>query len=126
VIDVTLPDTQALIGIVRLFQRRFADAVTAGEKAVELGANSAETYVILAQTLNYVDQAEDALALNERAMRLFRYYPDNMLGILALSYRMLGRFEEAIAFNTERLKEPGQYVFGFQALGPVHGTWLGG
>jgi adenylate cyclase len=103
-IDDTLPDTHAFIGIVRLFQRRFEDAVTAGEKAVELGANSAETYVILAQTLNYVDRAEDALALNERAMRLFRYYPDNMLGVLALSYRILGRYDESIALDTERLR----------------------
>ncbi len=103
-IDSTYADSHAFIGIVRLFQRRFAEAVAAGEKAVELGANSADTYVVLAQTLNYVDRAADAVALIERAMRLLPYYPDNLLGILAVSYRMLGRYEEAIALDTERLR----------------------
>ena len=103
-IDSTYPDSHAFIGVIRLFQRRFAEAVAAGEKAVELGANSAESYLVLAQTLNYVDRAADAAALIERAKRLLPYYPDNLLGVLAVSYRMLGRYEEAIALDTERLR----------------------
>ncbi len=37
-------------------------------------------------------------------MRLFPYYPDNLLGVLAVSYRVLGRFGESIALDTERLR----------------------
>jgi TolB-like protein len=119
-IDDTYPDSHAAIGIVRLFQRRFADAVAAGEKAVELGANSAETYIILAQTLNYVGRAADSAALNERAMRLFPYYPDNLLGVLAVSYRMLGRFEESIALDTERLKRNPDNMYSDHRLASVY------
>jgi TolB-like protein/cytochrome c-type biogenesis protein CcmH/NrfG len=119
-IDDTYPDSHAAIGIVRLFQRRFEDAVAAGENAVESGANSAETYIILAQTLNYVDRSADAAALIERAMRLFPYYPDNLLGILALSYRRLGRFEESIALDTERLKRNPDNMYSDHRLASVY------
>ena len=36
-------------------------------------------------------------------MRLSPFYRDMYLGILAISYRLLGRFEEAIAADKERL-----------------------
>ena len=39
----------------------------------------------------------------EKAMRLSPFYPDYYLGIIGQSYRLLGRFEEAIVADNERL-----------------------
>ena len=110
-IDETLPDAHAYLGLVYLIQRRFEDAIAAGERAIDLGANTAEAYVILAHTLSLAGKPSDALALLERATRLYRFYPDHMLGVLALCYRMLGRYEEAIALDTERLRRNPDNVY---------------
>ena len=126
-IDSTYADSHANIGLVRLFQRRFAEAVAAGEKAVELGASSAETYILLAQTLNYVDRAPDAVALIERAMRLFRYYPDHFArnsGALLPFARSIRGIDRARYRASQ--KEPRQYVFGLQTRVRLYGTWSPG
>jgi tetratricopeptide (TPR) repeat protein len=56
-----------------------------------------------AVTLNFVGRAEDAVNLIQRAMRLSPFYADWYLGIIGQSYRLLGRFDEAIAADKERL-----------------------
>jgi TolB-like protein/cytochrome c-type biogenesis protein CcmH/NrfG len=119
-IDNSLPDTIAFVGMMRLFQRRYDEAIAAGKKAVELGANSAETYITLAHILTYVDRAEEASALLERAMRLFRYYPDNLLGVQALCYRQLGRYDEALALDAERLRRNPDNLYSAFLLASVY------
>ena len=54
--------------------------------------------------MNYVGRPKEAAALVKKAMRLSRFHPDYHLGVLANSYRMLGRSEEAIELDSERLK----------------------
>ena len=92
------------MGIIRLFQRRFEEAIAEGHKSVDLDPNIGENLVILAQTLMYAGNPEEAAALVQRAMRLSPFHPDHYIGILANCRRMLGRYEEAIELDTERLK----------------------
>jgi TolB-like protein/cytochrome c-type biogenesis protein CcmH/NrfG len=103
-LDPLDPEPHALIGWVRLHQRQYDAAIASGKKAIELGPNIAESYVALGQTLNYAGRAEEGTALVEKAMRLSPFYPDNWLGVLANGYRLLGRYEEAIALDQERLR----------------------
>ena len=42
-----------------LHQRQYDAAITSGEKAIELGPNIAESYVLLGQTLNYSGRTEE-------------------------------------------------------------------
>ncbi|MGI9449814.1 MAG: adenylate/guanylate cyclase domain-containing protein, partial [Geminicoccaceae bacterium] len=91
------------LGMVRLLQRRFDEAIAAGERAIDLGPNVAESYVMLALTLIYAGNSEKGVALINKAMRLSPFYHDNLLGVLANGYRMLGRYEESIALERERL-----------------------
>lgn len=90
--------------MIRLTQRRFGEAIAEGQSAVDLGPNIGENYVNLAQTLNYAGRPAEAAALVEKAMRLSPFHPDQHLGVLANSYRMLGRFDEAIELDNERLR----------------------
>jgi TolB-like protein len=103
-LDRLQPEPHALMGCVRMHQRQYDAAILAGEKAIELGPNIAESYVLLGQTLNYVGRTEEGTALLEKAMRLSPFYPDNWLGILANGHRLLGRSEDAIALDQERLR----------------------
>ncbi len=103
-LDPSHPEAHALIGAVRMHQRQYDAAIASGEKAIALGPNIAESYVMLGQTLNYAGRAEEGTALIEKAMRLSPFYPDNWLGILGNGYRMLARYEEAIALDQGRLR----------------------
>ena len=103
-LDASDSEPHALLGCVQMHQREHDAAIASGEKAVELGPNIAESYVLLGQTLNYSGRPEEGAALLEKAMRLSPFYPDNWLGILANGYRQLGRTEEAIELDRERLR----------------------
>lgn len=67
--------------------------------------NAADLHVFYALLLNMRGRGEDGLAMMERAMRLCPVFPDFYLGIVAISYRLLGRFDEAIAADLNRLAQ---------------------
>ncbi len=103
-IDDAYPEAHTSLGMVRTLQRRFEEAIAAGERSIDLGPNVAESYVMLALTLSYAGKPEKGVALIDKAMRLSPFYHDNWLGVLANGYRMLGRYEESIALEHGRLK----------------------
>ncbi len=102
-IDETEADAHAMLCAIRAQQQRWKEAEQAGRRAIALSPSSADHYVFYAVLLNFTGRAEEAQNLIRKAMRLSPFYPDMYLGILAISYRLLGRFEEAIAADKERL-----------------------
>ena len=110
----------------RLFQRRFDEAETECRKAVEFGPNVAEALVWLAVVLTYTNRAQEALGLIEKAMRYSPFYPDWYLGIQGVIYRVLGRLEEAIQSDLERLaRNPDQTLSNFRLAALYSETGLG-
>ncbi len=102
-IDQNDADAYAMLGALRALQRQYDEAIEAGRRAIELSPSAADHYVMYAVTLNFVGRAEEAVNLIQKAMRLSPFYADWYLGIIGQSYRMLGRFDEAIAADKERL-----------------------
>ncbi len=98
------PDGLAIMGAIRLFQRRFEEAEDATRRAVESGPNLADGLVWRAIVLNYTGRPAEALGRIAKAMRLSPYFPDWYLGIQAVSYRALGQLEQAIAADKARLE----------------------
>jgi len=96
-LDDTQPHVHALLGDIHLFQRQYEKAVAEGERAIALGPNHATSHVLLAYTMHYAGRFEEAITLAKKAMRLTPYYPAWYLSILARSYLMAGRYEEAVA-----------------------------
>ena len=114
-IDECDPDALAIQGAIRLLQRRFDEAEADCRKAVEYGPNVAEVFAWLATVLNYTGRAQEGLGLIEKAMRFSPFHPDWYLGIQGVSYRVLGRFEEAIAVDLKRLaRNPSQPLSNFR------------
>ena len=103
-LDSANPDVHSLMGGIHLFQGQHEQAISEGRKAIALRPNDACNLALLAQTLSFSGKSEEAIGLMERAMRLNPYYPEWYLGILAHSYRVKGRYEEAIATYNELLK----------------------
>ena len=102
-VDKEQSESLGMLGGLWVLQRRYEEALEAGHRAIELSPNTADYYVFYAIILNFVGRAQEALNLIQKAMRLCPFYPDFYLGIMAQSYWLLGRYEEAIATDTERL-----------------------
>ena len=114
-IDENDADAHAMLGTLRAMQHRYDEGLEAGRRAIKLAPSAADHYVWSAVTLNLVGRAEEAANLIEKAMRLSPFYPDYYLGIIAQSYRLLGRFDDAIAADKERLaRNPGNAFSDFR------------
>jgi len=96
-LDDNQPHVHALLGGIHLFQRQYEKSIGEGERAIALSPNDATGHVLLAHTMYYAGRVEEAITLAMKAMRLTPYYPAWYLSILAQSYGMAGRYEEALA-----------------------------
>ncbi len=109
----------AMLGQIHLAQGQYERAIEMGRRSIELGPNIAINYAILSEILCYAGNFEEAITLGEKAIRLHplaRYYE---LITLARSYRMAGRYEEAVA-----LYRRGLYRAQEVALNPL-GAYIG-
>ncbi len=91
-----------MLGSINLGQGHFEEAIALGKKSIALGPNIALMYPIFAHTLFYAGRFEEAIAIGKKGIRLQPYYPAWYLSSLGLSYRMTGRYDEALKiFNTQ-------------------------
>lgn len=119
-IDSDEPDAYAILGAIYFQQRRYDEAISAGQKAISLGPRVADSYALLAMSLCYAGEAQQALGMIEQAMRLSPYFPDWYLGIAGVVYRNLGRFEEAIEADLRRLARNPDNTFSDFRLAAVY------
>jgi adenylate cyclase len=103
-LDDTQSDTYTALAAIRVLEGRNTEAVAAAERAVALGPSVADAHGFLGLVLNYVGRPQEAIAQIEHAMRLSPVYPDWCLGMLGVSYRLLKRYDDAIAADKERLR----------------------
>jgi adenylate cyclase len=87
----------AMLGQILWAQGQYERAIEMGRRSIELGPNQSVNYVILSQILCYAGNFEEAITLGEKAIRLHPFLPHFYLRTLADSYRMAGRYEEALA-----------------------------
>jgi adenylate cyclase len=93
----------AMLGQIQLGQGQYERAIELGRRSIELGPNIAVSYNILASILCYAGNFEEAITMGEKAIRLHPFSPWYNPFFLALSYRMAGRYEEALALYKQAL-----------------------
>ncbi len=96
-LDTERPRTYGLLGSIELLRGNHEQAILFGERAITLDPNGAEVTALLALTLAYTGDLERSAASLDRAMRLSPYYPDWYRWTLGRVYRLMGRYDEAIA-----------------------------
>lgn len=119
-IDENDADAHGMLGALRVLQRRYDEADEEGRRSIALAPSAADLYVFYAVSLNFLGRAEEAVTMIEKAMRLSPFYPDWYLGIIGQSYRLLGRFDAAIAVDDERLARNPDNAFSDVRLAAVH------
>lgn len=110
-LDNSKPGVHNLFGTTFLFKKQYDKSLASYKKAEELNPNIVNTYGLKALTLHYAGRFDEAIASMKKAIRLHPFYPPNYLHLLARSYRMSGRYEEAITTSQlllERAKK-GKY-----------------
>ena len=86
-----------MLGQIHLAQRQYERAIEMGRRSIELGPSMPASYRILSEILCYAGNFEEAITLGEKAVRLHPFCRYPYLTRLARSYRMAGRYEEALA-----------------------------
>ena len=96
-LDDSLPGAHSLLSLVYTQKQQYDQAIAEGERAIALDPNNADSYAWQAEALNWAGRPVEALRAVEQAMRLNPRYPPLYLLELGWTYRMTGRYAEAIA-----------------------------
>ncbi len=95
------------MAIYHLEVKAFDEAFEMAEKAITLAPNNAEALSEASMVMNKTGHPDRALSLKKRVMRIWPTYRPGILRGLALSYYLLGRYDEAIdAFEKSIAREP--------------------
>jgi adenylate cyclase len=95
-LDETLPCATSVKGRLYRMQGQFDQAIAVGEKSVALGPSHDLSYGSLGNTMRYAGRFKESITLMKKAIRLNPHYPAWYLAVLAVSYCMEERYEEAI------------------------------
>jgi len=95
----------AMLTFPYIYLREYDKAVSEAEKAISLSPNSATAYFSLGTALNYAGRPQEAIPMLQKSLRLSPIPVNSwVLSVLALPYRDLGQYEEAIATYREVLQ----------------------
>ena len=88
----------AMLTFPYIYLREYDKAISEAEKAISLSPNSATAYFSLGTALSYAGRLQEAIPMLQKSLRLSPIPVNSwVLSVLALSYRELGQYEEAIA-----------------------------
>ena len=115
-LDDSLPIAHSVLSNVYTWTHQPDQAVAEGERAIALDPNNADSYGLLAQTLNNAGRSEEALQMMAQAMRLNPHYPPWYLWEVSFAYRMTGRYAEAIATLQELIHRAPNFIIAHMEL----------
>ena len=108
-LDNTEARAYGALGTVHLWRGEHDKAIISRKKAYTLNPNNSGNIAGLAWAMFASGEPEEALVLIKEAMRLYPSFPDWWLMILEESYRLSGRYDEAIDAIHEELRRLDNY-----------------
>jgi TolB-like protein/class 3 adenylate cyclase/Flp pilus assembly protein TadD len=115
-LDDSLPIAHSLLSFVYAQQQQYDQAVAEGEQAIALDPNNADSYASQANVLNWAGRPEEALRAVDQAMRLNPRYPPWYLFEVGFSYRLAGRYAEAIDATKEAISRGPNFLPSYVTL----------
>lgn len=116
-----MPVIHQLLGQVYLQKGQHEQAIAEARRIIVLVPNSAFGYATLGTMLNFVGQPEEALQWVKQAMRLDPRSPIMYLWTLGQTYRLMGRYEEAITAQKKALSLYPNYLPSHIHLASIYG-----
>jgi adenylate cyclase len=96
--DESLAPAYYLLAQIHFLRREFEKGIAEARRAVELDPNGAHAHWFLGGLLTFAGRPEEGLKALKRAIRLSPFSPSPYLHTVALAYRDLGRYDEAISY----------------------------
>jgi adenylate cyclase len=110
-LDAQSADAHMVVGLLSLLQRRHVEAVASARRSLEFGPGSADVAAFASFVFANSGLGRDAVALIERAVRLYPTFPPFYLGHMGLAYRQAGQVDAAVAaFEAYDRASPGRGV----------------
>lgn len=112
VLDDSISEIHALMGVIHLHQRQHEEAITNGEKAVHLNPNHSDVNAIMSHIYRFSGRFEEALVMIKKALRLQPNLSVNHVWCLmesSMCHHCLGRYEEAISI-AEQYRHVAEYL----------------
>lgn len=121
VLNDSMDFAYGLLGHIYLINRQYEKAIAAGRRAIALNPNGAHAHAWLGNFLCFAKRPEEGLALLKKAIRLNPIPPNWYLVNMAMAYRMLGRFEEALEVSKQALQLNPDDLSGHLSLAITYG-----
>jgi TolB-like protein/Tfp pilus assembly protein PilF len=96
-LDESLSRAWGIRGYLHAFIREYIKSVDYAEKGVAVDPNGADAHAWLGNCLHFAERDQEAISHFEKAMRLNPFPPPWYYFTSSSAYRVLGRYEEAIA-----------------------------
>jgi len=93
----------ALLGYIYLHRRQYEKSITAGERAIALNPNGADTHAWLGHILCIAGRLAEGLALLKKAIRLSPIPPNWYLNYMTMAYRVMERYDESVEVSKQAL-----------------------
>ncbi len=124
-LDDSLPGAHLLLSVIYALKQQSDQAIAEGERAIALDPNNATSYELQAEALNWAGRPEEALQAMGQAMRLNPHYPPDYLRELGWTYRLAGRYTEALAALKEAVSRmPTHLGAHFNLAASYLGQWV--
>jgi adenylate cyclase len=112
-LDDSCASAYGFLGYLYVQIQEHEKGIAAGERANEVAPNLADAYAYFAFVLNYSGRPEEAIAHIEKAFRLNPVGPSSYYYMYAAhSYRVTGRYEDAVRMGKELLARWPNNVYG--------------
>lgn len=123
-LDDSCASAYAHLGFLYVQIREYEKGIAAGEQAIEIAPNMADAYAYFAQVLNFSGRPEEAARMVEKAFRLNPVGPSSYYYMYAAhTYRLTGRYEDAVKMCKELLARWPNNVFAHAALAIIYAEW---
>jgi adenylate cyclase len=107
-LDESNPGAHSMLAYPYMYLKEFDKAISEAEKGISLAPNYAGGYFALGAVLATVGRYKEAIPVLQKCLRLSPVpVHSRVLGILAISYREVGQYEESIATYKKELQFAG-------------------
>ena len=110
-IDNSLGMSYAILGQISILKKDWDNGIALLHKAIELEPNAADPSYYLGLGLNFAGQPEEAIPMLTKAIRLNPITPGRYLNAIAISYRMVGKYDKAIEYLERATKQYPDFLF---------------
>jgi len=112
IFDESLGSPYAILGHISVLERDWEKGISLGHRAIELEPNGANSHYHLGMALNFADRPEEAIPILKKAIRLNPMAANIYLHHIAIAFRMMGQYDNAIEYGEKTVQGSPNYHFG--------------